>query len=518
MGSAGFQNQSVVTRRGFFGLGAGLAALGVAQACSSPSASPSPVGPSSPLVADLERTRRAGNPRVVDVGLRAKPGTVDLGGVQVPTWTFDDRLPGSEIRVRRGDVLRVRLSNELVQDTSIHWHGIAMRNDMDGVPGVTQDAVRPGAAFDYEFAVPDAGTYFFHPHVGVQLDRGLYAPLIVEDPDEPGRYDAEAVIVLDDWLDGVAEDPDAKLEQLRREGMSMGGMDQGSMPDMGGMDHGSMQGMGQMSSSSPLGSDAGDVQYPHYLINGRIPAAPMTVSAKSGQRLRLRLINAAGDTAFRVALGAHRMTVTHTDGFPVQPIDADSVLISMGERYDVVVTLGDGAFPLVASAEGKQGQAMALVRTGSGAAPAADVRPRELDGKVVMAGDLMAAEAVRLAPKQPDRTHTLELGMDMSVPYRWTINGKTFEERQPLPIQQGERVRLRFVNKTMMFHPMHLHGHTFQLASGQTPGARKDTAIVLPMQTLDVDFQADNPGQWMVHCHNVYHGEAGMMTTLSYMA
>ncbi|MDA3644086.1 multicopper oxidase family protein [Saccharopolyspora indica] len=503
-----------MSRRGFLGLGASLAAIGVAQACSSQAAPLSAVGPTSPLVGDLERTRRAGNPRVVDVGLRAKPATVDLGGVQVRTWSFGDRVPGPEIRVRRGEVLRARLSNELEQDTSVHWHGIAMRNDMDGVPGLTQDPVRPGLTHTYDFAVPHAGTYFFHPHVGTQLDRGLYAPLIVEDPDEPGRYDAEAVIVLDDWLDGVAGDPDAKLEQLRREGMPM---DHGGMDGMSGMDHGSMPGMGQ-SASGPLGKDTGDVQYPHYLINGRIPAAPVTVSAKPGQRLRLRIINAGGDTAFRVALGGHRMTVTHTDGFPVEPVETDSLLISMGERYDVVVTLGDGVFPLVADAEGKEGRAMALVRTGSGAVPSADVRPRELDGRLLQALELVAAEPVRFAPEQPDRTHVVELGMDMSEPYLWTINGKTYAEHQPLPVQRGERVRLRFVNKTMMFHPMHLHGHTFQLVRGRAAGARKDTTIVLPMQTLDVDFEADNPGQWMLHCHNIYHGEAGMMSSLSYVA
>ncbi|MEV0054968.1 multicopper oxidase family protein [Saccharopolyspora shandongensis] len=506
--SDGVLRRRALSRRGFLGLGAGLAAVGAAQACSSPAA-PAPVSPTGPQVLESERARRAANARIVNVDLRARPTTVDLGGPQVTTWAFDDRLPGREIRLRRGEVLRASLANELPQDTSIHWHGIAMRNDMDGVPGVTQEAVKSGAKFDYEFTLPDPGTYFFHPHVGVQLDRGLYAPLIVEDPDEPGRYDAEAVVVLDDWLDGVAGDPDAKLAELKSKGMQMGGMDHGGMPGMGGMDHGS---------AGPLGSDTGDVDYPHYLINGRVPTAPNTIGARPGQRLRLRIINAASDTAFRVALGGHRMVITHTDGFPVQPVETDSLLIGMGERYDAVVTAGDGVFPLVASAEGKQGQGLALVRTGSGAPPAPDVRPAELDGRLLTARALAAAEPVRLPARGPDRTHTLELGMDMSVPYRWTINGKTFEEHRPLPVGQGERVRLRFANSTMMFHPMHLHGHTFQVVAGQGAGPRKDTSIVLPMETLEVDFQADNPGQWMIHCHNVYHGEAGMMTTISYQA
>jgi len=495
-----------LSRRRFLALGGGVLATATLGAC----AAPVTIGPSSPLVAQAEVARRATDARVVATTLTAAPATVDLGGVEVQTWAFDGRLPGPEIRLARGEVLRAELRNQLPQPTTVHWHGIALRNDMDGVPDLTQPAIARNSAFTYEFAVPHAGTYFFHPHVGTQLDRALYAPLIVTDPDEAGDYDTEAVIVLDDWLDGVAGDPDQELERLSREGMGgMGGMDMGGM-DMGGMDMGGM-GMGA-DPQAPLGSDTGDVTYPHYLINGRIGADPITVNAAPGQRLRLRIINAGSDTAFRVALGGHRMTVTHTDGFPVAPAETDCLLIAMGERYDVTVTLGDGVFPLVASAEGKDGQGFALVRTASGDTPAADVRPVELNTAPLDAARLRATDAVLLPAREPDRTHTLELGMAMSG-YRWTINGQVHGEHDPLPMRSGERVRLRLVNNTMMFHPMHLHGHTYQVGA---TGPRKDTSIVLPMQTLDVDFDGDNPGQWLIHCHNLYHGEAGMITTLSY--
>ncbi len=510
VGSGVERTSPVTSRRRFLGLGAGLATVTAAQACGAPDAEP--VRPGSRAVREAERARRAPNARVVSKELLAKPSEVDLGGIRVPTWTFDDRLPGPEIRVRRGDVLRADLRNELPEGATIHWHGIALRNDMDGVPAVTQEPVASGERFRYEFTVPDAGTYFFHSHVGMQLDRGLYAPLIVEDPDEPGRYDDEVVLVLDDWLDGVSAGPEAQLAKLRREGMSMGGTGHGGMGGMhGGEGHGGTGG-------GPLGADTGDVDYPHYLINGRIPSAPFVADARPGQRLRLRLINPGADTAFRVAVGGHRMTVTHTDGFPIEPVETDSVLLGMGERYDVLVTVGDGVFPIVASAEGKRGQAMALVRTGSGAAPPATVRPRELASRPRMAEGLRATEPVRLRPGQPDRTHTLKLGMDSSAKYRWTINDRTFDQREPMPIRRGERVRLRFVNTTMMFHPVHLHGHTFQLVGGRGAGARKDTVIVRPMETVEVDFQVDNPGQWLVHCHNTYHGESGMMTVLSCVA
>lgn len=504
------ERRTRLSRRRFMMLAGGVGAAAVTAACSSGTSASTAVGPSAAAVTAAEQARRTGTGRTVPVALRARPDRIDLGGVVVDTWAYDGRVPGPEIRVRRGDVLSVDFANELPQDSTVHWHGIALRNDMDGVPDLTQPAVRSGESFRYEFTVPDAGTHWFHPHVGMQLDRGLYAPLIVEDPDDGRDYELEAVLVLDDWLDGVSGTPDEQLETLRRDGMpGMGGMS--------GMDHGSMGGMGMGADpANPLGSDTGDVTYPHYLINGRTALDPVTVAGRPGQRIRLRIVNAAADTAFRVAVGGHRMTVTHSDGYPVEPLEARSLLISMGERFDVIVTLGDGAFPIVASAEGKDGQALAVLRTGSGAAPISDVRPPELTTNPVTGAQLRAPADVRLPASEPDRTHDLVLGMEMSG-YTWTINGETYADHTPLEISEGERVRLRFVNNTMMFHPMHVHGHTYQVVDRSGAGARKDTSLVLPGQTVEVDLDANNPGQWMVHCHNLYHGEAGMMTVLSYV-
>ncbi|MGN6299884.1 MAG: multicopper oxidase family protein, partial [Angustibacter sp.] len=245
---------------------------------------------------------------------------------------------------------------------------------------------------------------------------------------------------------------------------------------------------------------------------------PVTLSGRPGQRVRVRLVNAGSDTAFRVALGGHRLTVTHADGFPVRPVAGDAVLLGQGERVDLLVTLGDGAFPLVASAEGKSGHGLAVVRTAGGSAPTAGMVPTELDGPVLTVADLTPVASVALPGKRVDRSHDLLLGGSMRG-YRWTINGRTFDEQQPLEVREGERVRLRMRNATMMFHPMHVHGHTFAVVDGTgRPGVRKDTVVVRPMQTVLVDLDATNPGQGMTHCHNAYHGEAGMMTTLSYRA
>jgi multicopper oxidase len=451
--------------------------------------------------------------------LVAAPDVVDLGGRSAKTWTFNGSLPGPELRVRAGQVLRVEFENRLPAATSIHWHGVAIRNQMDGVPGFTQRAVAPCARFMYEFTVPDPGTYFFHPHAGVQLDRGLYGVLIVEDPAEPGRYDREAVVVLDDWTDGVGETPDQIFTRLRANGMDhsgMPGMDH-SMAGMAGMDH-SMAGMpASIKASGPLGEDTGDIRYPLYLANGRQARSPATLAARPGDRLRLRIVNAGADTAFRLALGGHRLTVTHADGFPVVPVTGDALLLAMGERYDVVVQVGDGVFPLVAVAEGKTAQALAVVRTSQGSAPRANVRPSELRRRLLTVDDLQAAAGVDLGPTAPQRTYRLVLDGSMET-YRWTINGRTMHKSAPLEVRQGERVRLVFENRSTMFHPMHLHGHTFQVrrADAHAPGPRKDTVIVRPEEQVTVDFDAANPGRWMLHCHNAYHAAGGMMTELSY--
>ncbi|WP_409057373.1 multicopper oxidase family protein [Streptomyces sp. SYP-A7185] len=510
------------------------------------------VDPRGKEVAEAEK-KRAGGGSVREVKLMAMTAKLDLGGRTVRSWAYGDRLPGQEVRVTAGDTLALTLANHLPQATSLHWHGLALRNDMDGVPGLTQQSIKPGADFTYRFAVPHPGTYWFHPHSGTQQDRGLYAPLIVEDPKEPLRYDKEWVVVLDDWVDGVdGSTPDAVLAELGKgmggHGMNDHGMSGRDMSDHGMSGHdmgahdmsgdGTSTGTPSPSDPSPsdpspsdpspsgpsrmmmgaksdlLGGDAGDVAYPHYLINGRTPDAPSSFKARPGDRIRLRIINAGGDTAFRVALGGHEMTVTHTDGFPVEHAKTDALLLGMGERYDVLVTAKDGAFPLTAAAEGKKAAALAVLRTGGGAAPSPSARPKELKGRLLTADKLRAAPSVALPSRAPDRTIRIRLTGGMAK-YDWAFDKKPYSPDRRHPVRAGERVRLVFANSTTMWHPLHLHGHTFALAN-VAGGPRKDTAVILPNGTLTVDFDADNPGLWMIHCHNVYHSEAGMMTVLGY--
>ncbi|MEU0433977.1 multicopper oxidase family protein [Streptomyces sp. NPDC006290] len=508
--------------------GLGAAGTGLLAGCGNEAPNnPSLLSPSGSQVARAEM-KRSGTGRVQSLNVTATAATLDLGGgILVKSWAFSGQIPGKEVRIPAGDTLAAEFSNQLpgATTTSVHWHGISLPGNMDGVPPVTQTPVRPGSSFTYRFIANTPGTYFFHPHVGVQVDRGLYAPLIVEDPKEPLSYDDEWVVVLDDWLDGVIGTPDDVFAELSHQSPRMDMESAGSKgptsspPPSASSGDGTSTRFRLSGASSPLlGSDAGDVNYPYHLVNGRVPTDPAVYTGKSGKRVRLRIINAGAATAYRVALGGHKMTITHTDGFPVEHQEVDALLIAMGERYDVLVTLGDGVFPLIAVAEGKDVAGMALVRTGSGSTPEPTVRPAELDGRIVTAAQLRASDGVRLEEKDPDMVLRVNLTGSMAA-YDWGINGKQFDmadpTANPLLVQEGQRVQIDFFNSTRMWHPMHLHGHTYQLTNG---GPRKDTTIVLPRSKVSVIFDADNPGQWMLHCHNGYHSEAGMMALLAYGA
>lgn len=475
-----------------------------------------------------------------DLVLRASRGEIELGRRRVETMLYDGRLPGREIRLRQGRAARIRVVNDLDVPTSVHWHGIRLDNRADGVPGLTQDPIEPGESFVYVFTPPDAGTYIYHSHVGTQLDRGLYGALIVEPRREELAYDREAVLLLDDWLDGIDRDPDRTLRELRRNGMAMGGG--AGMQGMAGQGadargHGGMQmdsgpamraarrgehrrldggapdldHLAGMANAMQAGAtDPGDVRHPLYLINGRVPEDPDIVAVRRGDRLRLRVVNPSADTIFRVFVEDHELTITHADGLAVQPVETEALVVGMGERYDVLIEARrDGVARIVAEPLGKPGRAVALLRYAGSRAkaprPGAPVRqPR----RVASYGDLEPVEPVRSGAAA--RSIALPLGLQM--PYTWTVGGQAFPDADPVRIRRGETVRFEMTNRTTMPHPMHLHGHSFrQIVGGKAAGALKDTILVPPQWTTTIEWLADNPGAWAFHCHNAYHAEAGMM-------
>ena len=475
-----------------------------------------------------------------DLVLRASRDEVEFGRRRVETMLYDGRLPGREIRLRQGRAARIRVVNDLDVPTSVHWHGIRLDNRADGVPGLTQDPIEPGESFDYVFTPPDAGTYIYHSHVGTQLDRGLYGALIIEPRREELAYDREAVLLLDDWLDGMDGDPDRTLRGLRRNGMNMASGNGMQGTENGGMNAGGHGGMamdagaamaaarrgphrrldggmpdldhlaGMANAMQSGASDPGDVRHPLYLVNGRPPETPHVVQVRRGDRLRLRIVNPSADTIFRVFVEDHDLTLTHADGLAVRHLKTDGLVIGMGERYDVLIEArSDGVARIVAEPLGKPGRAVALLRyAGSRAkAPRPDA-PASGPWRIASYGDLEPVEPVGFGAAA--RPVALPLGLQ--APYTWTMGGQAFADADPVRVRRGESIRFEMTNHTTMPHPMHLHGHSFrQVFRGKTMGALKDTILVPPQRTTTIEWLADNPGAWAFHCHNAYHAEAGMM-------
>jgi FtsP/CotA-like multicopper oxidase with cupredoxin domain len=432
--------------------------------------------------------------RVKEYTFEVVPTTIMIGARQVTTWAYNGAIPGPEVHIMEGDTLRVTVKNRLQNNegTSTHWHGVPLVNSMDGVPGATQQAIARGQDFVYEFVAPTAGTYFYHSHVGLQLDRGLYGALIIESAREQKNYDQDVALVLDDWLDGMPGTPDDAMKKL-----------------IAGGDRMKMGAMGMSAMNLPP-----DLVYPTYLINGKPAEQPMEVNVKKGQKIRLRFINAAASTIFHVALQGHQMTVTYTDGQPVEPVEVDAIRIGMGERYDVLVTANNpGIWQLAASVEGAAPLVRAVFRYqgSTGQMPTATFAPPELKGKMLQYAMLKAAAYSVVPPVDtPDLVVPLQLSGGNGQ-YVWKINGQVFDQADIITIPKASLISFQYQNTSMMTHPMHLHGHFFQLENGTGRGPLKDTVLVNPMQNITTNWVSDNPGTWAYHCHNAYHQMTGMM-------
>lgn len=460
-----------------------------------------------------------------DISLEARPSEIEIApNKRVTVWSYNGKFPGTEIRAKEGERLRIAVKNNLPEDTSIHWHGIQQKgsNKMDGIPGLTQPPIPVGGEFVYDFIVNAPGTYFYHPHSGLQIERGLSAPLIIESKKENLSYDREYTLVLDDWLAGS---PDLAFEQLKQgispaDGLT-GDSSQSSISDdeMMEMEHGGMSESGEGCCSN------NDVVYSAYLLNGRAPEAAPQFQVKRGERVRFRVINAGGATVFRVAVQGHKLTVTHSDGFSLHPVKVDAFEISPGERYDFLLeATNPGAWAIVAAPTGEPERAARAVLQYSDAVTSSvplDFLPNELRGKVLELSDLMSPDDLNFPPvgNQPDRQISLILSGSRRS-YEWLINGsKGLDE--PFEIRAGERVRVSMRNRSMMWHPMHLHGHSFRVLNGSNGRTApvKDTVLVKPSMHGEVEFEftADNPGEWLIHCHHAYHLAAGMERLIKYV-
>ena len=423
--------------------------------------------------------------QVVEVNLTAAPGATQVApGVSVNAWLYNGSMPGPTLRVTEGQTLRVRFQNNLPESTAIHWHGQPIQLGMDGVPDISRPAIAAGQEFIYDLNNLTPGTYWFHPHGHeMQLDVGLASVLIV-DPANPGSdpaFDVEQTIVLDDW-------------------------------------------------TNPLGG-----AFSGHLLNGRSSAGQSPISVQPGQRLRLRVVNAAATTNYVFALDGHSMTVTHADGSRVQPVVVQAIPIGIGERWDVLVDCNNpGTWSLAASTI--ENRSTTVVRGvvqyagQTGPMPAATFVPTNLaSGSLLNYSQLASYFPVQPISPTPNRTFTASLGMGMGPSGMiHTINGQTWPNVTPFQAAAGEQVQMSIVNNGMMmmpeYHPMHVHGHFFRLmgtAGGTANPPKKDTVLIRPNgqpgSSATVQITMDNPGRWLLHCHNMEHMATGMMTAIEYL-
>ncbi|MBE3590350.1 MAG: multicopper oxidase family protein [Firmicutes bacterium] len=449
-------------------------------------------------------------------------------GLSFKAWTFNGTIPGTVLRVTEGDTVSVKLVNRLPVPVSIHWHGVPVPNAMDGVPGVTQNAVAPGKAFLYEFKATVPGTYWYHSHQtsAEQVDRGLYGVLIVEPKAPAVRADRDYTLVLDEWTSA----PDAGGAGDGSSGMSgaggMGGMS--GMSGMSGMNHTGGMSMGDMNMN---GMDMAMAAYTTFGINGKAYPDTDRLVVRKGERVRLRLVN-AGFITHKIHIHGHDVRIVATDGQPIEnpPAFRDRLIaVAPGERYDVEFVADNPGRWLIechGDMAGTPDMKAEIVYEGSENAKA----DRPDDGVALPEIDLAGYAAAGSADGGAgefaafDREFDLKLGAEMrmgsSMGMVYTINGRTYPDTEPLRVRKGDRVKIRLENVSDVDHPMHLHGHFFQVLSKNgrpvTGVLRKDTLNVKPGEVYEIAFVADNPGNWMFHCHELHHAAAGMVTEVLY--
>lgn len=421
-----------------------------------------------------------------------------------------------------GERLRLRLNNESGEAALIHWHGLTPPNAQDGVPGVTQPLLAAGDFYDYDFPVPLPGTNWMHSHHALQEQRLMAAPLIVRDPKEAADDVQEIVIMLHDF---TFQDPAEILAGLSK-GMAHGGvtqdhaaMDHSQMNhDMSGMDMPDMDmsgggvGMG--------GMDLNDVTYDAFLANDRTLDDPEIVRVEKGQRLRLRIINGAAATNFMVDLGVLSGELRHVDGRPIKPVAGSRFPLAIAQRADIFVTLpaGAGAWPMLFQREGDAALTGLVVATKDGTIPKIADRAHHAIGAIDREWPMLYRALEPLPQRAADRKLKVALTGSMMT-YKWGV-ADTAAPAPNIPVKEGERVELELINQTAMSHPMHLHGHHFQIVAvngKSVAGAVRDTELVPAGGRVTIAFDADNSGRWMFHCHNLYHMLSGMMTEVAYL-
>ena len=462
-------------------------------------------------------------------------------GRVVPRLVVNGQSPGPVLRFREGDPVRIVVRNELAdEDASIHWHGLLLPNEMDGVPYLTTPSIPPGGTHTFEFILRQSGTYWYHSHTGLQEQRGVYGAIVIE-PREPDlEFDREHVVVLSDWTD---EDPDEVMRTLMRGSEWYALRKRNVQSVLGAWRAGALGEFFSREARRMPAMDVSDVAYDAFLANG---VEELALDAAPGERVLLRVVNAAASTYFYLSSGLDALVLVGSDGMRVEPVEVRRVLVGMAETYDILVTMPEAPARLELRATAQDGSGHASTWLGAGPArPASDPPPPDIYrmDEMVQAG--LASITPRLgesagtaerpvapysllravAPTGPlspggeeqVRTLTMRLTGDMQR-YLWEFDGKTLAEDAVIEVRQGEVLRIELVNDTMMHHPLHLHGHFFRVLNGQGDHAPlKHTVDVPPMGKRIIEWKADEEGgDWFFHCHLLYHMDAGMARVFRY--
>ena len=470
---------------------------------------------------------RAADSDLVEVTLEARPYRYPVvTGANFTGLAYNGQVPGPLLRVRYGQSFRARFVNHTGSVSTIHWHGMILPNDMDGVPYVTQVPVPNGGQFVYTFKPDPPGFRWYHSHVGDQDARGLFGAFLVEDPREP-RADVEVVLILHDVPDlhsldaALAGKSDAPM--YLPPGLTASGMR--VQPHMSGM-----SGMSGMNSSAGPMRMGDALKYLSHCVSGAAYPHTRPLIVKVGQTVRLRILNASPTLTHYVRLAGHRLRVTHSDGNPMpRDVTVDALRIGVAERYDAWFEVTRPGAWMLTSLMGHihDHRQSVLIRTEDAADRLPEVPPPSLEGVELLtyrlAGAGMPLPPDEHAPFGPANVRgTLLLGGGKRGHRHWTIDGKIWPHTPKIDVRQGDRVLIHFKNPTDMDHPMHLHGHVFELVEQSGERLRypllKDTSLVPAAGTSTWRFRADSPpGRWVLHCHNVVHMMDGMMTEVDYV-
>jgi len=439
----------------------------------------------------------------IDRRIVAAPTRARLAGEGHPetdVWAYNSTVPGLTVRLRQGEPARIVVDNQLEQDTTVHWHGIRLPNAMDGVPGLTQPPIKPGESFAYEFTPPDAGTFWYHPHANSleQLGRGLAGAVIVEER-EPVTVDRDLLWLLADW-------------RLTSEGEIAAGFGNRMEAAMSGRVGNTVTLNGQVSEEEPI---------------------------RAGERIRLRLVNGSLARVMALRFEDHRPVIVAIDGQPCEPHEPEGGRILLGpamridvaldmqgepgRRYRVIDDFYDGlSYWVTQLAYDEKAPLRAhppdtpfsLPRNPLPEPDLADVERHEL----TLQGGMMGGGAMT------GMGGMMGGMMGMGGGAAWAINGMSMTGdghagmEPALTFQRGRSVVLVLRNETAWWHPMHFHGHSMLVLSrnGAPVPYRQwqDTVLMAPRDAVEVAFVADNPGDWMLHCHVMDHQMAGMMTVL----